>query len=250
MRADWRARLLGFATAAAALPVLFAVPEPVGPVLGAGLAVAGLFVAVVAAERAVPAPAAEALLRGDAATLQQVAEGLKLQGRPVYVHDQGNVGAERLFLPASENEKPVPILDPATVLYSGGSETKIGVAVAPAGLALLQAHEAATGESLRGAPLQEVEQQLQHLAADNDLARGMTVIAEGADLTVRFASGGVRPPCFDDPSTPLCEKTGCALCQAVGCALARSLGRPIEVREAHVEVPWVTLRLDAREDLA
>lgn len=250
MRSDWRVRLLGALVALAALPAAFLVPEPAGGVLAAGLAVTGLFVAVVAAERAVPAPAAEALVRGGARGLEQVARGLKLSGRPVYVHDQGNVGEERLFLPASDARKPVPILDADTAAYAGAAGTMAGLAFAPPGLALVQRHEADTGAELARADISDVEQFLRSLGSTHDLARGLRVSAEGGRVDVSFAAGAVRPPCLDDPSQPLCERTGCALCQAVGCALARSLNRPVAVAGATVEAPRVTLRFDAGEELA
>ena len=250
MRSDWRVRALGGLVALAAVPVAVLLPEPLGGVLAAGLAVTGLFVAVVVAERSVPAPAVEAVVHGAARSLDEVARGLKLAGRPVYVHDQGNVGEERLFLPAAQNEKPVPILDADTVAYAGAGSTKLGLALSPPGLALVRQHEAATGASLPTATLGEVGRFLQGLAAADDLARDVRVAADGAGVEVRFAAGAVRPPCFDDPAEPLCERTGCAICQAAGCALARSLRRPVAVTGAVVEAPRVTLRFEPPEERA
>ena len=250
MRHHWRTRALGAAVTLAAVPAYVAVAEPLGGILAAGLAVTGLFVALVVADRVVPAPAAEALVRGGATLLDQVAKGLKLSGRPVYVHDQGNVGEERLFLPAAASAKPVPILDAETVTYAGGGGTRVGLAVAPPGLALVQRHEEATGAALRGAALPDVERFLQGLGAVNDLARAVRVEDEEGALTFRFEAAAVRPPCFDDPSTPTCERTGCALCQAAGCALARALGRPVEVAGARVEAPAVSVRFQPAEERA
>ena len=248
MRTLWRVRALGALLVLAAVPALVAFPDPAGPVVATALAVTGLFVALVV-ERAVPAPAAEALLHGGARTLEQVAKGLGLQGRPVYVHDQGNVGEERLFIPAAQNAKPVPVLDADTTTYAGGA-TKAGVAVAPPGLALVREHAEATGLSPAGAALPDVEEFLQGLCATHDLASSVRVAGGERGVDVRFRAAALRPPCFDDPADPLCERTGCALCQAAGCALARSLGRPVVVAEARVEAPWVSLRLEAPEGLS
>ncbi|HVL49252.1 MAG TPA: hypothetical protein VM889_11895 [Candidatus Thermoplasmatota archaeon] len=241
MRSDWRIRALGALAASLAVPSFLLLDAPVNAMLAFAFGATGLFVALVVAERAVPASSVAPLLAGDARALADVRRGLRLEGRPVYVHDQGNVGAPRLFMPASDNAKPVPILDATTVAYAGTS-TKIGAAVAPSGLALLAAHEEASGAVLAGASVADVESFLKGLAGASDLAGGVRVASEGETLVVHFRRAAVALPCFEDPASPACERAGCALCQAAGCALAKALARPVAVESALVEPPAVAIR--------
>lgn len=243
MRVDRRAQALGALLAVGAVPAFLFLADPLGGMLGFALMVTGVFIAVVAAERAVPAPASQAVLQGASETLSRTVDGLDLQGAPVYVHDQGNVGEERLFLPASDKQAPVPILDPDTVAYAGAGGTRIGLALPPAGLALIQQHEALSGTRLVDAGLPEVEAFLKGLGTTDDLMRGVRVTEDDQGLRARFQAAAVEPPCFQAPAEPRCQRSGCALCQAVGCSLARSLKRPIQVASATVEPPWVTIRL-------
>jgi hypothetical protein len=234
---------LGALLVVGAVPALVYVDEPLGGMLAFALAVIGLFVAVVVAERAIPAGSVQAIVDGDGRTLAQLSEGLGLEGQPIYVHDQGNVGHERLFLPASANERAVPILDPDTVTYPGTGETKVGLAVDPPGLILLEAYAAEARPLDAGASLTEAEAFLDGLYTTHDLARSLTVTKTEDGLRVRFRPQAVEVPCREQPLDPICERTGCALCQAAGCALSRSLGRPLTVGEADVREDTVTLSL-------
>lgn len=234
--------MLGLLLAVGAVPAFMFLSDPLGGMLGFALGVTGVFIAVVAAERAVPAPATEAVVQGGSDALAQARAGLDLQGSAVYVHDQGNLGEERLFLPASQTSKPVPILDRETAAYAGAGGTRVGLAVVPPGLRLVQAHEAASGSSLAKAALPETEAFLKGLGTSDDLMGGLRLTEDEGGLRVRFREASVRPACFEEPGDPRCSTTGCALCQAVGCSLARSLERPIQVIGADVEPPWVTIR--------
>lgn len=248
MRQEWVIRGLGLLLIIGTVPVLLRVNEPLGGMLAFALGVTGVFVAVVVPQRVVPAEGAEALLQGGAVTLAEVTAGLKLQGRPVYVHDQGNVGGERLFLPASDNPRPVPILDARTVTYSGGGDTKLGLALTPPGSALVKRHEADAGIELAGASIPEVEAFLRGLTRTHDLARHLRVTEEAGGFQIRFAASAVKPPCIENPVDPTCERTGCALCQASACALVRAMGQPLTLTEVKVDPPWVRLHLRPQED--
>ncbi|MHB8603773.1 MAG: hypothetical protein ACYDCK_00855 [Thermoplasmatota archaeon] len=249
MRRDLWTRGLGIACAIASLPVLYFVPSPLGGALGTALAVIGLFVAIVVAERVVGAASAQSILDGDARALHGVASGLKLAGSPIYVHDQGNVGEERLFLPASNNAKPVPILDAETTTYAGGGGTKLGIALAPSGLRLVQDHERNTQQPLHGADLPSIEAFLQTMFDAGDLARGVRLATAGDAIVFELRGAALRAPCVADPSDPLCAKTGCSLCQAAGCSLARALARPLAVEWAAIDAETIRVTFRAREDL-
>lgn len=243
MQAAWKVRGLGLAFVVAAVPAFLYVDEPLGGMLAFGLAATGLFVAVVVAEATVPARGLQATVAGDAGALSDLADGLGLEGTPHYVHDQGNVGAERLFLPASKNERPIPILDPDTLAYSGTGGTKVGLALAPPGLELLRLHARETRRLPEGASLSDAEAFLSGLFATHDLVRGVNVSKPGDRLRVRFEASALEVPCLSDPVEPACEATGCVACQAVGCALARSLEHPVAVDQARIEGDRVTLHL-------
>lgn len=243
MASAWTVRGLGIALLLAAIPALLYVDEPLGGMLAFALAVTGLFTAIVVAEATVPARGAQALVEGDTAALEDLRAGLGLQGAPLYVHDQGNAGGERMFWPASDNERPVPILDARSLSYAGTGETKVGIALEPSGLRLLALHEAETRPLAPGAPLAEVEAFLEGLFTTHDLARGFSLTKAEDGLRARLRAQAVELPCQSDPLDPACQATGCALCQAAGCALARSLERPVEVAQARVEDEHVTLQL-------
>lgn len=247
MQTVWKVRGLGLALVLAAVPAFLFLAEPLGGMLAFALAVTGLFVTVVVAEPAVPARFGQALVEGDTAVLDEVAGGLRMQGGPVYVHDQGNVGAERLFLAASDNERPVPILDDQTLAYAGTGGTKVGLTVRPPGLRLVELHEAEASPLVAGASLSEAEAFLGGLFATHDLVDGFAVTKAGGRLRVRFAAQALEPPCLDQPLDPACRRTGCVVCQAAGCALARSLQRPVAVDEARIEEEQVLLHLRPEE---
>lgn len=243
MNTLWKARLLGALLTLAAVPSLLYVNEPLGGMLAFALAATGLFTLVIVAEDTLPTRATQALLTGDANAHQTIQHGLNLEGPPVYVHDQGNIGQERLFLPASTNQRPIPILDPDTTIYPGTGDTKIGLALPPPGLALLEQHENEAHPLPPKAPIQETQAFLQGLHATHDTAKQLTLTQHGDALQARFKTTNLEPPCLDDPIDPQCQRTGCLLCQTIGCALARSLERPLTVHEATIEAPWVTLQL-------
>lgn len=243
MQTVWKVRGLGILLVLAAVPAFLFVAEPLGGMLAFALAVTGSFLAVVVAEPAVPAGFGQALVDGDQGLLDEFSDGLGMEGSPVYVHDQGNVGAERLFLAASDNDRPVPILDRETLAYAGSGATKVGLALAPPGLELVRRHEDEAAGLPEGAPMAEAEAFLSGLFATHDLVRGFSITKADEALRVRFRSQAVEPPCLSDPLDPACQRTGCAICQATGCALARSLERPVSVAEADVEEDQVLLHL-------
>lgn len=244
MQTHWKARGLGAVLVLASLPAFLLLAEPLGGMLAVALAVTGAFVAIVVAERVIPARAVEATVEGDAAALADIGEGLGLEGLPIYVHDQGNVGAERLFLPASANERPVPILDPDTLAYAGTGGTKVGLGFQPPGLELVRLHETESQRLPEEASLSEAEAFLVGLFATHDLARGFSVTKSGDRLRVRIEAQALELPCVVDPVEPACQKAaGCVVCQAAGCAQARSRGRPLAVEEVQVDGARVVLHL-------
>lgn len=249
MRYVWKVRLLGGMLLLAAVAAYVGVPDSAGAVLAASLAVVGAFVIVVVAEPSVPSPVAADVLAGDARSLVELARGLHLEGSPIYVHDQGNVGEERMFLPTFAQLRRVPVLDASTTAYAGSAATAAGLAVVPPGLPLLNRYTEDAEVDLKGAPVPEIEGALRGMLEAGDLGRGAELTEVEGALELRFRAGSAPPPCFADPSRPLCAETGCALCQAAGCALARGLQRPVVVEHAEITHPMVRVRYRPAEEL-
>lgn len=246
MRAHHRAQLLGAVLALAAVPALIWVAEPLGPVLAFGLGATGLFLLVVVAQRAVPADAAQAMLQRQAAQVAEVRAGLGLAGKPVYVpgrlaapanarggaaRNGARPGGATVFFPASDDDRPVPLLDGETVLYAGSGSVRSGIAAPPV-----------TVVAPLAGPLADVEGRLAGSLAAADLAQGLTVAAEhGGRLKADFRMAACDLPCLADPSRPACLETGCAVCQTIGCHLAVAMQRPVAAEEATVKGRRVTI---------
>lgn len=247
MRARAKVQLLGGLCLAAAVPALFLLPTPFSWLTLAGLALVGAFLLLVVAERVVPVTAVEAAFAGDTGTLASLRRGFALEGPLYYVPDQGNIGGERMFLAAARNARAIPTLDADTATYLGTGGSKAGLAVAPAGAALVDQHARDMEVTLPGATVDAVEGFLQGLASRHDLAQRLSAHELDGAIHVRFSASAVEPPCFRDPATPACATTGCALCQAVGCALARAKRETLVVAAARVERPWIELELRAED---
>ncbi len=239
------ARVLGLALIVAGVVAFFLVPGAVAWTLVFAGVSTGAFLSLVAGAPSVPASVVPALVEGPAEDVASLLDAFALNGRAVFVPPGGNLTRDRVFIPASENEKPVPLLDDASTIHRGPVDFKIGVALVPAGRALIDAHVDATGASLAGAPLPEVEGFLRGLGLENGLFTGLRLTRVHDSLVVAF-SPRVATPCFGAMSTsPPCDRGGCALCSAVGCALARSVDRPLAVHEAGPDGSTIVMTFDA-----
>lgn len=216
------------AGAGAALLAFALLPLPQGTALALALAAAGALGALVLGVEGVPPADAAALASGSARAATDLARALALTQRPVFVPAIGNLSRARVFLPTSDETKPLPPLDDETLLYAGAPQALFGVAVEPAGLALLDEATRATGATLERMPLADLETFLRGAGLRSDLWRDLALTREGA-YEVRFRSAP-GAPCGRNPDA--CAAGLCPVCSALGTALARAVGMPLRLVES------------------
>ncbi len=224
--------MVGVALILAGIVAFIALPPPYSFTLLFAGASTGLFIALVASTPSVPRVVVDRILSGASEEGSSTIRGLSLAGKATYVPPGVNLARDRVFIAASDNDKPVPLLDDETVIHQGPPEFKTGMAIMPPGIGLVEGHAAAVGADMIGAPLPEAEAFIRGLGLENGLFQDFRMAREGERLVATFQPT-VTPPCLDAlASDPPCDRSGCALCSAVGCTLARSMARPMGVAEA------------------
>lgn len=218
-------------------------PSPYGASLGMGLAAGGVLAALVLLPAGVPHAAHRAAATGAATSAAQVLEALALAHRPLFVPATGNLTRERMFLPTSDEPRPLPTLDDATRLYAAPPGYRHGVAVEPPGLALVLEAEAEVGARLPGRPLAEVEAFLAALGARSALWGRVALEQAGQGVVASFAPGPSLP-CVTPEGRALCEQGVCPACSAFAVALARALQRPLRLASVREEGGLVRLALE------
>jgi hypothetical protein len=208
-----------------------------------GLAVGGVLAALVLLPAGVPHAAHRAAVAGAAASHAQVLEALALAHRPIFVPATGNLTRERMFLPTSEEARPLPTFDDATRLYAAPPGNRHGVAVEPPGLPLVLEAEAETGERLPGRSLAEVESFLAALGQRTGLWRRLSLEHAEEGVTASFAPGPTLP-CVSAEGRALCEQGSCPACSAFAVALARALRKPLRLASVREEGGLVRLALE------
>lgn len=245
-RAGYGVRVFGAACLLLAVAAYVALEEPLDATLAFALGLVGLFSLLVLTEKVLPSPAAEASMQGPSLALEDLAEGLSLKGRATVVPPGGNLTHDRLFLAAAPSEKPLPVLDDATVLYAAPSTVRAGVAVEPPGSRLVDAWEESSGERARDLPAAALPSFVSGLGMSQGLFARFRLRAAGERFEASFEALDVLPPCMagEARDPPPCARTGCALCSAACVALARNLQRPVTVVDARVAQRKVTLTLE------
>lgn len=236
--ASWLVRGLGIALAASAVPCLLFLPEPAGGVLALGMSAVGMYVAVVVADPAVPASAAQAALLGEAEALRSLASALHLEGVPHAVPAAD--GRCHLFLPARAETGSVPAPESGS-LHGGQDGHMAGVSVATSATHLVHAQGGERGR-LRAAGLQEGLGVLREAGREADLWHRLDVRPDADALAVSFRTGCVKPPC--QGTTVGCVPSGCMLCHSVAMGVAESLDAPVRLASGTAQGRWVRLKLE------
>lgn len=200
--------------------------EPLGGMLAFGLAATGTFLIVVVANRGVPAPGATQLLQSSSKSLHHTVTGLGLDGKMLFLPDQGNVGEERVFFPAETGGAPTLASEAIVAGHPSG------LAIPPLSHHLVREHERQSGNALRGMDLPGVEAFLSSLGQAQDLLQKVEIREGKGNIRVRFHAGAAKPACLQEKS---CPPSGCALCHAAGQCLSRALERPMQLDQAVVD---------------
>jgi hypothetical protein len=205
--------------------------------LGFGSIFIGLFAIFIITERIVPQDLNEAQLRANLEVLDTLIADLNLRGNGIYFPAEGNLAAEKVFIPlepmgAKGGKYLFPTVHDDMVFATGTGNTSLGVVFTPPGLHLLNLIERNMHIKLKGLSLEELNTRLEYLCTGLNLVKTVTIYRVGnTNLRVRLVHSMYASLCrtLRKELSNICTKVSCPVCSTILCAITRVEGKKVRI---------------------
>lgn len=241
MRPEYSSKIIGIVFISISI-YLFLMTDYLNAALASGFI--GIFTLLIINFPTVEEDVSLAGLKSGVLSYHEILADLDVADKGVHVPPIQDLTEPRVYVPAGEFRELPDLYDEITIVSLGSG--KVGIAVNPPGLPLLQEAKDRLEYGIEGKGQESGRECMGHLSEGMGLARSFSFRKEGEKVKVRITHGRYLEYCesLRNVSKDICTRTGCPICSAYLITAAESLSTPLKVVDFEVEGRHIKYELE------